>query len=343
MNSLFTIILSNNPNLFFLKLVVILGIILACILLFKITAPLSQSSSLNQVEGFTQKEPFVLKRGQDAFDEFYTEVYDELYDVPLRSQNELIQVLKNTEPSTKESVFLDVGSGTGYVVNQLVEAGYEAYGIDKSQAMIDFSEQKYPEAEYKCGDVVDSMAFDTGKFTHILCTNFTFYLIKDQRTFLQNCYFWLKPNAYLILHLVDYDKFNIYSPNAKAPLANFPTLSKPNRVTDTMAQFYDYRYNASYQFPTLPTVPTLSPEGQGLKEVLYNETFTDNETKHVRQNEYSLYMDTIDSTLEMASKIGFMVKGKMNMAKVQKSKNVNQIANPYADENQYLYILERPM
>lgn len=340
MNSLITIILSNNPNLFFLKLVVILGIILACILIYKITAP-PQSSPFGKVEGFTQKEPFVLKRGQDAFDEFYTEVYDELYDVHLRGQNELVQVLKNTEPSTRESVFLDVGSGTGYVVNQLAEAGYEAYGIDKSQAMIDFSEQKYPEAEYKCGDVLDSMAFNSATFTHILCTNFTFYLMKDQRTFLQNCYFWLKPNAYLILHLVDYDKFNIYCPNAKAPLANFPTLNKPPRLTDTMAQFYDYRYNASYRFPSGQSLD--QGTGQGLKEVLYNETFTDNETKHVRQNEYSLYMATIDSTLEMITKIGFMVKGKMNMAKVQKSKNANQIANPYADENQYLYILERPM
>uniref|UniRef100_A0A6C0JHK1 Methyltransferase type 11 domain-containing protein n=1 Tax=viral metagenome TaxID=1070528 RepID=A0A6C0JHK1_9ZZZZ len=329
MNSLFTILLSNNPNLFFLKLVLLLGIILAFILIYKITAPPTSN------EGFTQLEPFVLKRGQDAFDEFYTEIYDELYDVPLRSQNELVQVLKNTEPSTRESVFLDVGSGTGYVVNQLVEAGYEAYGIDKSKAMVDFSEQKYPDAEYKCGDVIDSMAFDSGKFTHILCTNFTFYLMKDQRTFLQNCYFWLKPNAYLILHLVDYDKFNIYCPNAKAPLANFPTLNKPNRLIDTMAQFYDYRYNASYRFPT--------GQSLGPKEVLYEETFTDNETKHVRQNEYTLYMDTIDSVLEIATKIGFMVKGKMNMAKVQKSKNRNQIANPYADENQYLYILERPM
>ena len=54
-------------------------------------------------------------------------------------------------------------------------------------------------------------------------------------------------------------------------------------------------------------------------------------------------MDSIDSILEIATKIGFIVKGKMNMAKVKKSKNINQIANPYSDENQYIYILERPM
>jgi len=157
---------------------VILGIILAVVLINKFTTPPTQ-----RAEGFTQSEPFVLKRGQDVFDEFYADIYDELYDVPMRSKNELVQVLINTEPSTRDSVFLDIGSGTGYIVNQLTEAGYETYGIDKSQAMVNYSEAKYPEAEYKCGDVVDSMTFERSTFTHVLCTNFTYYLLDNKQKF----------------------------------------------------------------------------------------------------------------------------------------------------------------
>jgi SAM-dependent methyltransferase len=331
MNSIINIILSTNPNLFFLKLLVILGIILALVLIHKFTAP-----PTHKVEGFTQKEPFVLKRDQESFDTFYAEIYDELYDVPMRCKNELVQVLKNTEPSTNSSVFLDVGSGTGYVVNQLTEAGYETYGIDKSKAMVDYSNEKYPESEYKCGDVADSMAFEKSTFTHVLCTNFTFYLFEDKRAFLSNCYFWMKPNAYLIIHLVDYDKFNIYQPNATTPLANFPTFGQKPRTVDAMAEFYDYKYNASYRFPN-------HKNSNGTpNKVTYEEKFIDNDTKHVRQNEQTLYMDDIDSIIGLATKIGFSLKGKMNMAKVQKKPAIH-LQNPYADENQYLYIFERLM
>jgi SAM-dependent methyltransferase len=326
MKSIINILLSTNPNLFFLKLLVILGIILAVVLINKYTAPPTQ-----RVEGFTQIEPFVLKRGQEAFDDFYADIYDELYEVPLRAKNELVQLLINTEPSERDSVFLDIGSGTGYIVNQLTEAGYEAYGIDKSQAMVNYSEAKYPEAEYKCGDVADSMAFEKSTFTHVLCTNFTFYLLDNKQIFLNNCYFWMKPNSYLIIHLVDYDKFNIYQPNASAPLANFPTFGKKPRAVDAMAEFYDYKYSASYRFPT-----------SGKNLVTYEEKFIDNDTKHVRQNEQTLYMDDIDSILAMVTKTGFSLKGKMNMAKVHKKPAIH-LQNPYADENQYLYIFERLM
>jgi len=329
MKSIINILLSTNPNLFFLKLLVVLGFILAVVLINKITTPPTQ-----RVEGFTQSEPFVLKRGQDIFDDFYAEIYDELYDVPMRSNDELVQVLINTEPSASNSVFLDIGSGTGYVVNQLTEAGYETYGIDKSQAMVNHSEAKYPEAEYKCGDVADSMAFEKSTFTHVLCTNFTFYLFDNKQKFLNNCYFWTKPNAYLIIHLVDYDKFNIYKPNAKTPLADFPTFGKKPRSLDAMAEFYDYKYNASYRFPNNKTT--------GQRAVTYEEKFIDNDTKHVRQNEQTLYMDDIDSIIAMVTKTGFSLKGKMNMAKVHKKPAIH-LQNPYADENQYLYIFERLM
>jgi hypothetical protein len=76
--------------------------------------------------------------------------------------------------------------------------------------------------------------------------------------------------------------------------------------------------------------------------VTYEEKFIDNDTKHVRQNEHTLYMDDIDSIIGMAIKVGFSLKGKMNMAKVQKKPAIH-LQNPYADENQYLYIFERLM
>jgi hypothetical protein len=61
----------------------------------------------------------------------------------------------------------------------------------------------------------------------------------------------------------------------------------------------------------------------------FTETFVDKKTKHIRQNEQTLYMDTIENIEKMASSAGFIFHGKVNMKKCSNG-----------DENQYLYILE---
>ena len=110
-------------------------------------------------EGFTQTEPFVYKYGKSGIDAFYADIYDSLHDTSKRSQRELIKIIKMTEPSVEHSTFLDVGSGTWYVVNELTDAGYEAYGIYNAKDMLTYAMNTYPDAEYVYGDVLDSMQF----------------------------------------------------------------------------------------------------------------------------------------------------------------------------------------
>jgi len=289
-----------------IELLVILGIILLGILLYKISTPPYEKE--NQ-EGFNQERGFVLKREQDIYDDLYVDMYDNLKDTAHRSESELIQILKMTEPSTKHSNFLDIGSGTGYIVNQLNSAGYRAYGLDKSKSMVKYCELKYPNIEIKEGDVFDSMIFERGTFTHILCTNFTIYEFKDKVSFFRNCQAWLMPHGYLILHLVKPDKFNITKPNRE------PSDTK-NRELETTAIFDDYSYKAYYDNSKSTTMT-------------FTETFVDKKTKHIRQNEQTLYMDTIENIEKMASSAGFIFHGKVNMKKCSNG-----------DENQYLYILE---
>ena len=325
MQYIINIITSKNPNLFFTKLVLILGIILALIILYKISEP-----PYKKIEGFTQKEPFVLRVNQKIYDDFYTEVCDELYDTKKRVQKELVQVLKMTEPTVKYSSFLDIGSGTGYMVDQLTQAGYKSYGLDKSEVMVKYSSLKYPDSEYICGDVLDPMTFEKSSFTHILCTNFTLYLLENRNIFFKNCYFWLKPNGYLVVHLVNRHKFSIYKPVAKKPLHNFPSKKPPQRITSTKVDFDDYKYTSSYKFPNT------KPDKRLLEEVVFTEKFVDKTTKHVRENEQILYMDSIDTIISMANVAGFTLKGKLEMAKVVKK-------GPYSDRHQYIYIFERTM
>jgi SAM-dependent methyltransferase len=263
-------------------------------------------------EGFQQNAPFVLKRDNQIYDSFYAMVYDDLYKTETRSDYEYKKIIEMTQP-TEKSEFLDVGSGTGHLVNDLNNAGYHAIGIDKSKAMINYSEKKFPDIDTKCGDVIDSMNYDKGVFTHITCMNFTIYHLEDKLTFFKNCYYWLMPNGYLIMHLVNRNKYNPIIPAANPPLLDNPQKYSNVRIKDSKINFIDFEYQNSHDFKTD-------------KRVIIKETFTDASTKNIRQNELTLYMENIDEIVNIAKKCGFIPHAQIKM--------IN-------DEYQYIYIFER--
>ncbi len=308
MNLLLT---SRNPHLFFQKWIVIMAILVVAIFVYNSTI-----STKPKTEGFTQIEPFVLKQNANIYDEFYADIYDSLHDTKTRIQPELIDIIKMTNPTHLNSVFLDVGSGTGNMVNELVEAGYNAYGIEKSKDMITCTTKQFPDIEIVNADVLDSMMFEKSTFTHILCTYFTIYQLENKEKFFRNCYYWMKPNSYLVLHLVHPDKFQNIVPYANVEITS-TTNTNGHKLTNRVV-FDDFKYDASYEIPTDKS-----------KQCTFTEMLTDNNTNHIRQNEQILYLESIDDIINLASKNGFIIKGKSNMSNV--------------DNNQFLYILERVM
>jgi ubiquinone/menaquinone biosynthesis C-methylase UbiE len=267
-------------------------------------------------EGFTQIEPFLLKQNDNIYDDFYSQIYDEIHKPILRTDFELNSIIKMTEP-TMNSVFLDIGSGTGDLVNELREAGYQAYGIDKSQAMIDISEIKHPKSEYKCGDAMEPMSFDKNTFSHILCTYFTIYNIQDKKTFFRNCYHWLLPNGYLIIHLVEKQKFDTIMPIGKSNLIFNPNTINGSRINNTIVDFGGFEYKSSYDFK------------ENENKVVLTEKFQDKTTKKIRQNEQILYMDKLDNIVNLILSVGFSMKSKINMKEC------------LDDEYQFIYMFER--
>jgi len=308
---IYTILQSKHPNVFLFKLLILLTIFYVLFFLYK------HFYRNDHKEGFTQNERFVLKQNDNIYDNFYSQIHDEIHKPKHRIDFELIQIIHLTEP-TKKSIFLDIGSGTGDVVHELQDAGYIAYGLDKSQSMIDVAESKFPKSQYKCGDTMDPILFEKGSFTHILCTYFTIYHFNDKRTFLYNCYHWLMPNGYLILHLADREKFDTIIPAQKTNLYVNPNRSNTgSRITESVVEFPDFEYKCSYQFK------------HNSNNVYMTETFKDIQTSNVRQNEQILYMENMEDILHMAKNVGFIIKGSVNM------KDCND------DENQYIYILEK--
>jgi SAM-dependent methyltransferase len=305
----YTLCFSNNPDRFWLRIVILFAILMVCILFYK------RQNLAPYYEGFSQDKRFVMKQNNDIYDEFYVSIYDRLMQTDNRARFEVERVIQMTQPSIKRSVFLDIGSGTGHLVQSLQDLGYEAYGIDKSQSMVNAALKKAPDLPVKCGDIHEPMTYDKGAFTHILCTGLTFYQMEQKIDFLRNCFYWLMPGGYLILHLVDREKFDTIIPAGKPPLLSSPQQYAKQRITDTIIDFIDFEYKASWQ--------------SNHDTMVLKETFTDELTKNIRQNEMTYHMEPLSVTLAMIRRVGFIVQGQVDMS---------SRGDPY----QYYYILERP-
>jgi len=278
------------------------------------------SANRSGKEGFTQTEVFTLKEGNDKYDEFYSEIYDTLNLCDKRADTEAMQVIQMTMPDKKHSVFLDVGSGTGDLVNRIQGEGYRVYGIDKSSAMCKRAISKHGKISVKEGDALISMNFERNTFSHILCMYYTIYEIDDRRQFFKNAYFWLMPGGYLILHLVDPAKSDYIVPKGRPSVVDNIQKYANRRITDTIVDFTGYTYKAQLQNSVIK------------EDDIYviKEEFRDKSTGYVRQNEQVLHMNSIEDILLEAIKCGFLIKGKAEMSGAQ-------------DKYQYMYILERTL
>jgi SAM-dependent methyltransferase len=259
-------------------------------------------------EGFTQKERFIVKNNADIYDDFYAQAYDIIHKPIPRVNYELIQIINETRPSVKNSVFLDIGSGTGETVFRLKEMGYRAYGIEQSSAMIRVSRQKYPNLYIIQGDIMDPMKYEKDTFTHILCTYLTIYSIQDKELFFRYCFSWLKTGGFLILHLVDRVHFNMGfitetqqtkpEPYDVFSLTN-PLLAQNN--DDKSITFNGTKYESNY-----------NNENVGKNVATWRERFTDKQTGKIRENEHHFFMESKETILSYAIDCGFEVKKEIN-------------------------------
>jgi SAM-dependent methyltransferase len=290
------------------KLVMILIIILIALIIINHLVP--------QKEGFTQASKFIVKKNDDIYDQFYCSLYDELVYNKNKNNFEL-DIINNLLLKNRKNTILDIGSGTGHHVNTLHNNGNTVIGIDKSQAMIKYASTKYPKADFRKVDALNTMTFPRGYFTHILCLYFTIYYIEDKQRFLQNCFSWLMPGGFLVLHLVNRNMFDPILPAADPLVLISSQKYVKNRITTSAIKFKDFKYKARFSLDNKNNLGT------------FTEDFKDDTTKKVRQNEHILYMPPQKTIIDIAKNIGFIVYGQVSMVECEY-------------EYQYLYILQKP-
>lgn len=269
----------------------------------------------NNKEGFIQHEKFLYKGGQDIYDDFYSEIYDYLVFSNVKDNYEIGAIVSSTNPS-EQSRILDIGCGTGHHVGKFTEQGFNTLGLDISNAMITQAKSMYPNGNFQQGDALNSSIFSFNTFTHILCIYFTIYYFEDKNLFLQNCYDWLMPGGYLILHIVDRDNFDPILPPGNPLLLVSPQKYAKKRITSTKLKFNNFDYNANFNFKPQENLATFS------------EKFKFKDGK-VRKQEHKLYMDDEDTIVNIALNVGFVAQSKVDLIKC-------------AYAYQYLYIFYKP-
>lgn len=297
------------------KVLLFVGLFLILVVFFKNLKNWRNWKKRSMIEGFTQNQNFLFKTGPDVYDDFYASIYDQLVFNNIKNDYEVGMIINKDVPNVK-SVVLDVGCGTGHHVAKLADSDLDVIGIDISPSMIDQAKKNYPDYNFQVGDVLDKHKFIDHSFTHILCLYFTIYYLKDKQTFFYNCMDWLKPGGYLIVHLVDREKFDPILPPGNPLYIVSPQKYARERITHTKIHFNEFIYNSNFQLQENSNVATFA------------EKFKFKDGK-VRKQEHVMYMDSIEDILNLAQDAGFIVQGKVDLMKV-------------AYEHQYLYVFLKP-
>jgi len=300
-----------NKSSLWCKLLILISLLLLIILVFK------GFNKKGGREGFEQKDQFLIKTGSGIYDDFYADIYDYLVFNNLKDDYEVGYIMNSASPSSQSKI-LDIGCGTGHHVASLGSKDLDVIGIDISESMIKKAKENFPDYKFNVGDALDGNTFEPDSFTHILCMYFTIYYFKDKTQFFNNCFKWLMPGGYLIVHLVDRHNFDPILPPGNPLLYVSPQRYAKERITSTKVKFTDFSYSADFKLDDTND------------KALFIEKFKNDSNSKVRKNEHEMYMPDIQQIVDEAQSCGFIVESKADLLQCQY-------------EYQYLYVFVKPM
>ena len=270
----------------------------------------------DKYEGFEQNDKFLFKSGQDIYDDFYADIYDYLVFNNMKDEYEVGEIMNKTSASSQSKI-LDIGCGTGHHVAELSGRNIDVIGIDISPSMIKKAKESYPDYKFQVQDATNSQIFPSDTFTHVLCMYFTVYYIQNKASFFENCYNWLMPGGYFIVHLVDRKNFDPILPPGNPLLYVSPQKYAKERITSTKVKFTDFAYNANFELDEQNNIAK------------FTEKFKNDKDGKVRKQEHIMYMPDLNEIVDEAQGVGFLLQGKVDLLHCQY-------------EYQYLYIFTKP-
>jgi ubiquinone/menaquinone biosynthesis C-methylase UbiE len=114
----------------------------------------------------------------------------------------ILQLVKEFIPK-RDSLILDVGCGPGFLACDLAKQGYQGFGIDISDSMINLSKDNLKDKgwNFSVRDV-EQTRFEENKFDCIIASGVIEYMNEDLKM-LQELQRILKPGGYLIINVTN--------------------------------------------------------------------------------------------------------------------------------------------
>lgn len=273
---------------------------------------------VDRTETFSGGGELVASDPVSIYDDFYAGIYPQLFHHAERHQFELDSLSETIfDDSSLDGHVLDIGCGLGPYASAIAARDMRYTGLDISPAMIKKAKQGSPAetCQWIQGDSSEPSMMSPKSFSHILCMYFSVYQFQDLRRFLTNAYSWLRPGGYLVVHVVNPEKFDPVL-DAASPFPAFSLQKYANRrVTSSEVDFDKFKYQCRFQKD-----PTEA-------EATFDEIFTLPDGSK-RRNRHRLFMPPVSQIQQVAKSVGF-----------KEVKLIDMVTCHF--EYQYLLVLQR--
>ena len=263
----------------------------------------SYRKRIGGLEGFAN--PSQTLKDSDCYDEFYAKVYDPLVQPNARATIEVkapLEWMKQNGKPIQDIRVADLGCGAGLHVELFNrESVFSVVGYDRSTAMIQEAQKRFPTRMFQVGDMTEPNMAAADQFDLVTMYYFTIYLMAERTKALRNAFLWLAPGGVLCVHIVNKLKFDPIL-EAASPFVGFSVQKYADkRVTKSAVTFEEFEYTGDFQLNG--------------SRAIYEEIFKFKDG-NVRRHEQQVWMPNIEPMVQEIESIGFKLLHHVDMTAI---------------------------
>ena len=262
--------------------------------------------SNNNAEYFNNIASYTSLTNNNIFDnEKYINLYENIILDKDKNSYYIDTITKNTN-IVDNGIIVNVGCKTGNLNLMLNNKNINSIGLDRSSEAINYCRKNFPDLNF---DIFNINTFENigmnynQPITHILCLDMEIYYLNDIDLFLKQSYNLLDTNGYIIIHLVDVNKYN--NTNVYSRINNFnPNTLSIKKINNSVIKFNDIVYNTKYR---------IFPNDFGNKKIWFTETIENTQDNSVYENIHDLNYITPSYVKKIATDNGFKLNSIVNI------------------------------